>query len=105
LQRAPHLNNEQQRVTPYFEGVADARRGGMGLMAVVHKASTLSAKAQRLGLETRDDVEREFAEAKQGWSKGTEYHCPFCDRDFWSSSGARKHMKTRGHPVLRWDWY
>ena len=29
----------------------------------------------------------------------------FCDKDFWSPSGARKHMKTQDHPVLRWDWY
>ena len=43
--------------------------------------------------------------AKSGWSKGTLYHCPFCDVDLWSPSGARKHMKTQDHPVLRWDWY
>jgi hypothetical protein len=73
------------------------------MVAVVR--STLSAKAQRLGLENREDVEKEFVEAKAGWSKGTEYHCPFCDKEFWSPSGARKHMKTQAHPVLRWDWY
>jgi hypothetical protein len=67
--------------------------------------SSLSAKAQRLGLLTREDVDKEFVEAKQGWSKGSVYHCPFCDKDFWSPSGARKHMKTQEHPVLRWDWY
>lgn len=67
--------------------------------------STLSAKAQALGLSTREDVEREFKEAKTGWSQGTDYHCPFCDVDFWSVSGARKHMKTQEHPVLRMDWY
>lgn len=66
--------------------------------------SALSAKAQQLGLETREDVEKEFQDAKQGWSLGTEYHCPFCDKDLYSPSGARKHMKTQGHPVLRWDW-
>ena len=44
--------------------------------------STLSVKAQRLGLENREDVEKEFSAAKTGWSKGTEYHCPFCDKDF-----------------------
>ena len=69
------------------------------------RPSLLSSKAQRLGLETREDVEKEFVAAKSGWSKGTEYHCPFCDKDFWSPSGARKQMKTNDHPVLRWDWY
>jgi hypothetical protein len=69
------------------------------------RVSLLSAKAQKLGLETREDVEKEFVDAKSGWSKGTEYHCPFCDKEFWSPSGARKHMKTNEHPVLRWDWY
>ena len=65
----------------------------------------LSAKAAALGLRTRQDVEREFAAARQGWSGGTDYHCPFCDRGFWSASGARKHMRAKAHPVLRWDWY
>ena len=76
-------------------------------MAVVvrSRASTLSTKAQGLGLESREDVDKEFQAAKSGWSKGTEYHCPFCDKDFWSPSGARKHMKAQDHPVLRWDWY
>jgi hypothetical protein len=69
------------------------------------RVALLSEKARRLGLETRADVEREFAAAKRGWSRGTAYHCPFCDTDFWSASGARKHMQARGHPVLRWDWY
>ena len=39
----------------------------------------LSAKAAALGLRTRQDVDREFAAARQGWSGGTDYHCPFCD--------------------------
>ena len=65
----------------------------------------LSAKAAALGLRTRQDADREYAAARQGWSGGTDYHCPFCDRDFWSDSGARKHMRTNAHPVLRWDWY
>jgi hypothetical protein len=69
------------------------------------RVALLSEKARRLGLETRTDVEREFHDAKRGWSRGTLYHCPFCDRDFWSASGARKHMQSRGHAVLRWDWY
>jgi hypothetical protein len=72
---------------------------------VGNSVSVLSERAQRLGLETAEDVEREFQAAKEGWSKGTLYHCPFCDTDFWSASGARKHMKSRGHRVLRWDWY
>lgn len=65
----------------------------------------LSSKARRLGLHTRADVEREYAAAKQGWSTGTEYHCPFCDKDFVNRSGARKHMLRELHPVLRTDWY
>jgi hypothetical protein len=69
------------------------------------KVSPLSVKAKQLGLHTLADVEKEFKEAKTGWSKGTEYHCPFCNKDFWSPSGARKHMKTQNHPVLRTDWY
>jgi hypothetical protein len=69
------------------------------------KAAPLSEKAQRLGLATAEDVDKEFVAAKTGWSKGTDYHCPFCDKDFASPSGARKHMKTQNHKVLRWDWY
>ena len=65
----------------------------------------LSAKARALGLQTRADVEMEYAAAKFGWSKGTEYHCPFCGKDFISRSGARKHMRTQGCVVLRWDYY
>ena len=75
------------------------------MVVVRSKVSALSDKAQRLGLETREDVEKEYAEAKAGWSRGTEYHCPFCNKDFSSPSGARKHMIRAGHPVLRWDWY
>jgi hypothetical protein len=76
------------------------------MAAVVRsRVSTLSEKAQRLGLESREDVEKEYLAAKSGWSTGTAYHCPFCDKDFWSPSGARKHMKAQDHPVLRWDWY
>ena len=69
------------------------------------QATLLSERARRLGLETRADVEQEFAAARQGWTRGTAYHCPFCDTDFGSASGARQHMRARGHPVLRWDWY
>ena len=69
------------------------------------KVSLLSEKSQRLGLMTPDDVEKEFVAAKTGWSRGTEYHCPFCSKEFFSPSGARKHMNTQGHKVLRWDWY
>lgn len=68
-------------------------------------AVKLSPRVLGLGLYTPEDVEREFIAAKEGWSKGTEYHCPFCNKEFWSPSGARKHMKTQGHRVLRWDWY
>lgn len=80
------------------------------------QAPQLSVRARRLGLYTRGDVEEEYraqtatsAEGGQrndlGWSVGTAYHCPFCDKDFWSPSGARKHMRTQGHAVLRWDFY
>ena len=65
----------------------------------------ISTKAAALGLRTRRDVNRELAAARQGWGGGADYHCPFCDKDFWSASGTRKHMRTRAHPVLRWDWY
>src|SRR5262249_12249521 len=68
-------------------------------------APVLCVKPQRLGMESAADVEREFQAAKPGWSKGPEYHCPFCDKDFWSPSGPRKHMKPQAPPVLRWDWY
>lgn len=59
----------------------------------------------KLGLLTAEDVQREFDAACEGWSKGTLYLCPFCNKDFWSPSGARKHTNVQGHPVLRWDWY
>lgn len=65
----------------------------------------LSGKAMALGMETPADVEAEYQRAKEGWSKGTDYHCPFCDKDFWSSSGAKKHQVAHRHRVLRWDWY
>lgn len=75
------------------------------------KEPPLSAKAQRLGLQTVADCWKEHEDAKRGWS-GTntppellEYHCPICGKDFNSPSGARKHMKTNNHPVLRMDWY
>lgn len=74
--------------------------------------SQLSEKAQKLGLYTVADVEREFREARQGWSGASApphtawWHCPICDHDFWSPSGARKHMKAnKMHHVLRMDWY
>jgi hypothetical protein len=72
---------------------------------VFRRAPELSVKARRLGLETRADVEREFVAAKRGWSKGTDWHCPFCNKNFVSPSGARKHMRERGCLVLRMDWY
>jgi hypothetical protein len=58
-----------------------------------------------LGIYTREEAEQEFRDAKEGWSKGSHYLCPFCDIDLYSPSGARKHMKTHDHPVLRIDWY
>ena len=65
------------------------------MVAVVR--STLSAKAQRLGLENREDVEKEFIEAKSGWSKGTEYHCPSATRILVPFRGQEAH-KTQAHP-------
>jgi hypothetical protein len=82
-----------------------ARGSGRRFGPPVAPVAGLSAKAAGLGLRTRQDVEREFAAAKRGWSTGTEYHCPFCDRDFRSRSGASKHMRKTRHPVLRFDWY
>lgn len=92
--------------SPVLVPVPAGHHGGSRLSAIAPPApSLLSARVRALGLETRADVEREFAAAKQGWSQGTLYICPFCDKDFYSPSGARKHMKTQDHPVLRWDWY
>ena len=77
-----------------------------GNATVAHTAPVVRAKrALALGLHTLADVEREFQAAREGWSRGTEYECPFCDTVLTSPSGARKHMAARGHPVLRMDWY
>jgi hypothetical protein len=85
--------------------VPTGRYGGCLLVRVAPVRPTLSAKANALGLETREDVEEELRAQRSGWTKGSEYHCALCDRDFYSPSGARKHMTTNNHPVLRWDWY
>jgi hypothetical protein len=88
-----------------------ARGAGYRFGRAPEARSTLSAKAQRLGLRTRQDVEREYQAQRvfggvgDGWSRGTEWHCALCDRDFCSESGARKHRDRCRHPVLRWDWY
>ena len=67
------------------------------------------ARAQKLGLQSAEDVEREWEEAHAGWTahgvSQAWWFCPFCDCDFWSPSGARKHMKWKKHRVLRGDWY
>lgn len=65
----------------------------------------LSAVAERLELYTLEDCWREFRAAEDDWSTGNDYGCLCCDRRFWSVSGARKHMKAQGHPVLRVDLY
>jgi hypothetical protein len=85
--------------------VAVGARGAGQRFGPPRTPAGLSAKAAALGLRTRQDVDREFAAAREGWGGGTDYHCPFCDRDFWSRSGARRHMRSRAHPVPRWDWY
>lgn len=85
--------------------VAVGARGAGQRFGVSGAPVTLSAKARALGLRTRQDVEREYAAARDGHSRGTDYHCPFCDADMWSWSGASKHMREKRHPVLRWDWY
>lgn len=73
----------------------------------------LSERAAAWGLRTPQDVEAEFRlqhgdsggnQPGDGFWKGQEYHCPTCDKDFWSPGGARKHMTLHGHRVLRADW-
>lgn len=85
--------------------VAVGARGAGQRFGPAPPPAGLSARAVALGLWTQQELDREFAAARRGWSGGTDYHCPFCDRDFWSASGARKHMRAKAHPVLRWDWY
>ena len=100
--------------------LVQAGRHGGYVFLPKQTAPLLSARARQLGLQSKEDVEREYADQTayhgglEGWSAGAKhtesaldvlYHCPFCDADFWSPSGARKHMKAQGHPVLRWDWY
>ena len=85
--------------------LVQAGRHGGYVFLPRQSAPLLSDRARRLGLETREDVEREYHDQHTGWSLGTEWHCPFCDAEFCSPSGARKHMQTQGHPVLRVDWY
>jgi len=67
--------------------------------------SRLSERAQALGLYSDAEVQAEYDAAKEGWSKGHLYHCAWCDVDFASASGARKHMRTHRHVVLRLCWY
>lgn len=81
------------------------RRGSGETFGTRWPASRLSATAQALGLKTADDVEQEYVKAKEGWTAGTLYHCPFCDGWFWSVSGARKHHDQKAHRVLRVDYY
>ena len=88
-----------------MSAVAATGLRGAGERYAPPPAYELSAKARRLGLHTRADVEREYAAAKFGWSVGTEWHCPFCDKNFVDRSGARHHMVRLLHPVLRTDWY
>ena len=85
--------------------VAVVAARGAGERYVLRRPHLLSARARRLGLETRADVDAEFAAARSGWSRGTEYHCPFHDKDFVSPSGARKHMRVQGCVVIRTDYY
>lgn len=84
----------------------------------------LSATAHALGLHTVAEVRAEYAAQREGWRAtqdgrseldyppgphGPRWHCCLCDQDFFSSSGASKHMRAHGgerdHPVLRVDWY
>ena len=85
--------------------VAAVGRRGAGERYAPRPVAELSAKAQALGLYTRRDVEAEYKAARQGWSVGTEWHCPFCNKDFGSVNGARGHMRRYLHPVLRVDYY
>ena len=88
-----------------MSAVAATGLRGAGERYAPPPAYELSAKARRLGLHTRADVEREYAAAKFGWSVGTEWHCSACNIDFHSSSGARKHMRRCLFPVIRIDYY
>jgi hypothetical protein len=83
--------------------------GGTQLRPQPSAPAPLSPVAQALDLHTVEDVRAEYDAQHRGWSVGTAYHCCFCGRDFWSPSGARKHMRRHGgpaqHPVIRTDWY
>jgi hypothetical protein len=85
------------------------RYGGTRLRSQPSAPAPLSPVAQALDLHTVEDVLAEYDAQHRGWSRGTNYHCCFCGRDFWSPSGARKHMRRHGgpaqHPVIRIDWY
>jgi hypothetical protein len=81
------------------------RYGGTQLRPQPSAPAPLSPVAQALDLHTVEEYDAQ----RRGWSVGTAYHCCFCGRDFWSVSGASKHMRRHGgpaqHPVIRIDWY
>jgi hypothetical protein len=83
--------------------------GGTQLRPQPSAPTPLSPVAQALDLHTVEDVRAEYDAQHRGWSVGTAYHCCFCNKSFWSVSGAFKHMKAHGgpaqHPVIRTDWY
>jgi len=87
----------------------ELRNEGISIMTQTNRTSQgvsrLSERASLLGLDTPAQVEREWKAARDGWSLGTVYHCPFCDLDFGSHDAAGKHQKKEGHYVLRWDFY
>jgi hypothetical protein len=57
-------------------GLPGGRRAGGGAAAALGQHPRRRGAAPGAG-PTRADVEREFAAAKRGWSRGTAYHCPF----------------------------
>lgn len=70
----------------------------------------LSRRARSIAIETPEQAWAEYrAQADSGsyagdaaWSKGSLWACLLCGAEFVSSSGARKHMRTQDHPVIRW---
>lgn len=85
------------------------------MIATPTPAPTLSAVAARLGLHTVADVWAAYHAQQEGWNgenrhdyppgpQGARWHCPLCDTEYVSVSGARKHMQGHAHPVLRTDW-
>jgi len=65
--------------------------------------STISPRAQSLGLHTLDDLKLAVLRQRPTWWLGSSYHCPLCDLDFANSQRAAEHVILEQHPVLRMD--